>query len=78
MRKIREILRLRQSTGLSIRQINASTKASVGAIQQLLTTADELGLSWPLPVWSKNSSVLRYQHLNIYYPCHHAFVPCLK
>ena len=30
------------------------------------------------PVWSKNSSVLRYQHLNIYYPCHHAFVPCLK
>jgi ADP-ribosyl-[dinitrogen reductase] hydrolase len=31
-----------------------------------------------IPVWSKNSSVLRYQHLNIYYPCHHAFVPCLK
>jgi hypothetical protein len=29
-------------------------------------------------MWSKNSSVLRYQHLNIYYPCHHAFVPCLK
>ena len=49
MRKIREILRLRQSAGLSIRQINASTKASVGAIQQLLTRADELGLSWPLP-----------------------------
>ena len=38
MRKIREILRLRQSAGLSIRQINASTKASVGAIQKLLTT----------------------------------------
>ena len=49
MRKIRDILRLRQSAGLSIRQINASTKASVGAIQKLLTTADELGLSWPLP-----------------------------
>jgi transposase len=49
MRKIREILRLRCSAGLSIRQINASTKASIGAIQQLLTTADELGLSWPLP-----------------------------
>ena len=49
MRKIRDIIRLRQSAGLSIRQINASTKASVGAIQKLLTTADELGLSWPLP-----------------------------
>ena len=49
MRKIREILRLRRSAGLSIRQISASTKASVGAIQKLLRTADELGLSWPLP-----------------------------
>ena len=49
MRKIREILRLRQAAGLSIRQISASTKVSVGAIQKLLTKADALGLSWPLP-----------------------------
>ena len=49
MRKIRDILRLRLLGGLSIRQIKASTKASVGAIQKLLAKADELGLGWPLP-----------------------------
>lgn len=49
MRKIRDILRLRQAAGLSIRQIKASTKLSVGAIQKLLVKADALGLSWPLP-----------------------------
>ncbi len=49
MRKIREILRLRHAAGLSIRQIKASTKVSVGAIQKLLTRADALGLS-SLPV----------------------------
>lgn len=49
MRKIRDILRLRLSAGLSIRQINVSTKASVGAIQKLLAQAETLGLSWPLP-----------------------------
>lgn len=49
MRKIRDILRLRLAAGLSIRQIRASTKASVGGIQKLLAKADELGLTWPLP-----------------------------
>jgi len=49
MRKIREILRLRYVGGLSIRDIKASTKASVGAIQGLLIKAQTLGLSWPLP-----------------------------
>jgi len=49
MRKIRDILRLRLAGGLSIRQIRASTKVSVGAIQKLLAKAEELGLSWPLP-----------------------------
>ena len=49
MRKIREVLRLRHAAGLSIRQIKASTKLSVGAIQKLLAKADALGLSWPLP-----------------------------
>lgn len=49
MRKIREILRLRWAAGLSIRQIRASTKASIGAIQQLLARAAVLGLTWPLP-----------------------------
>ena len=49
MRKIREILRLRHTAELSIRQIRASTKVSVGAIQKLLAKADAQGLSWPLP-----------------------------
>jgi len=48
MRKIRDILRLRYESGLSIRQIKASTKVSVGGIQKLLTKADALGLGWPL------------------------------
>ena len=49
MRKIREVLRLRHAAGLSIRQIKASSKLSVGAIQKLLSKADALGLAWPLP-----------------------------
>ena len=48
MRKIRDVLRLRLSANLSVRQINASTKLSVGAVQKLLSKADALGLSWPL------------------------------
>ena len=49
MRKIRDILRLRLAGGLSIRQINASTKVSLGSIQKLLSQAAELELNWPLP-----------------------------
>jgi transposase len=49
MRKIREILRLKYVGGLSLRQINASTKVSIGAVQKLLAKANELQLSWPLP-----------------------------
>jgi hypothetical protein len=49
MRKIRDVLRLRLAAQLSVRQISASTKVSVGFIQKLLHKADELGLGWPLP-----------------------------
>jgi len=49
MRKIREILRLKHAAGLSIRQIHVSTKVSVGAIQKLLSKAEEKQLTWPLP-----------------------------
>ena len=49
MRKIREVLRLRLEAELSIRQISASTKTSVGAIQKLLTRAQALEITWPLP-----------------------------
>jgi len=49
MRKIREVLRLRLEARLSIRQISASTKISVGAIQKLLSRVDALETTWPLP-----------------------------
>lgn len=49
MRQLRELLRLRYEAKLSIRQINASTKISVGKIQSVLKQAQELKLHWPLP-----------------------------
>jgi transposase len=49
MRKLREVLRLRYSADLSIRQISASTKISVGSIQNVLKLAEQHQLSWPLP-----------------------------
>jgi len=49
MRKIRDVLRLRLAGGLSIREINFSTKVSIGAVQKLLCRAIELELGWPLP-----------------------------
>ena len=49
MRKLRDILRLRLSSGLSIRQIQAVTKASIGLVQKLIARAEALGLEWPLP-----------------------------
>jgi hypothetical protein len=63
MRKIRDILRLRGAGGLSIRQINASTKVSVGAIQKLLAKAEALGLGWPLPADLDDTGLAR-----LFYP----------
>ena len=63
MRKIRDILRLRLASGLSIRQIRASTKVSVGAIQKLLAKAEEKGLTWPLPPELDDSQLAR-----LFYP----------
>lgn len=48
MRQLKEVLRLSFSAGLSIRKISASTKVSVGSIQQILKRAEQLQLSWPL------------------------------
>ena len=49
MRKLTEVLRLSYSTGLSIRQISASTKISVGSIQNILKLAEQMNITWPLP-----------------------------
>ncbi len=63
MRKMREVLSLRFDAGLSIRQISASTKISVGAIQKLLVKANELALSWPLSDKLDDSELAR-----LFYP----------
>ncbi|MEE4331263.1 MAG: hypothetical protein V2J10_10365 [Wenzhouxiangella sp.] len=55
-------MRLRLSAGLSIRQINQSTKSSVGAIPKLLARAVQLDLSWPLPEDLDDASLAR-EHL---------------
>jgi len=47
MRKLREILRLRLTAQLSMRQIKASLRVSVGAIQKVISQAEALGLDWP-------------------------------
>ncbi len=49
MRQLRELLRLRYEAKLSMRQINASTKISIGKIQSILKQAEQLNLQWPLP-----------------------------
>jgi transposase len=49
MRNIREVLRLRLGAGLKYRQISQSTKVSMGSLKTLLSRAEELGLTWPLP-----------------------------
>ena len=66
MRKIREILRLHLESGLSIRQISASTKTSSGAIQKLLKQARQLELAWPLP-----STIDDAQLAALFYPKAH-------
>lgn len=63
MRKIRDVLRLKLDAKLSIRQISASTKVSVGAIQKLLHKTEALNLSWPLP-----DSLTDEQLAKLFYP----------
>jgi len=49
MRKIRELLRLRLSGGLSQRAVGESVGLSQGAVCHYLNRAQRAGLSWPLP-----------------------------
>lgn len=59
MRKIRDVLRLK-AAGLSVRQIGASTKLSVGSIQKLITQAASLNLTWPLPEGLDDEQLARF------------------
>lgn len=47
MRKLREILRLRLTAELSMRQIKASLRLSLGAVQKVISQAESLELDWP-------------------------------
>lgn len=49
MRKIKDVLRLRHTSGLSYRQIAASLQIAYGAVARYLQQAEAVGLSWPLP-----------------------------
>ena len=49
MRKIREILRLKQEKGLSHRSIARALHVSIGTVSEYLAKAKDVGLSWPLP-----------------------------
>ena len=46
MRNLREILRLRYQSGLSLRQIKGSQRVSLGAVQKITSRADSLSLDW--------------------------------
>lgn len=49
LRKIREILRLKQETGLSNRAIAGACKISNSTVGEYLRRAKKAGLNWPLP-----------------------------
>lgn len=61
MRNLREVLRLSFSAGLSIRKISASTKISVGSIQNILKLAEQLNIAWPIPDdWDDQTLALKF------------------
>ncbi len=47
MRQLRTILRLRLQAKLSLRQIKASLRLSLGAVQKICSKAEALKLDWP-------------------------------
>ena len=56
MRKIKDILRLRYEVKLSYRDIAQALNVGYGTVVDYLNRADQADVSWPIPVWSKNSS----------------------
>ena len=49
MRKIRDVLRYRHSTGLSLEAIARALNISKGVVAKYLRLATAAGLGWPLP-----------------------------
>lgn len=63
MRNLRELLRLRLQADLSLRQIQRSLRISLGAVQNITSKADELGLTW-----SKINTLDDRQLAEVFYP----------
>jgi transposase len=49
LRKLKDVLRLRHTAGLSYRQIATSLQIAYGAVVRYLRRAEAAGLTWPLP-----------------------------
>jgi len=49
MRKIREVLRLTHELGLSVRQVCAATGVGKTAVNEYVSRARVLGITWPIP-----------------------------
>ena len=50
MRKVEEVLRLKWSAGLSVRQIAKAVGVGRTTVSDYIVRAEAAGLSWPLPV----------------------------
>lgn len=49
VRKIREVLRLKEGSGLSARQVAGAVRVSPSTVADIVRRASTAGLSWPLP-----------------------------
>ena len=49
VRKIREVLRLKEGNGLSARQVAGAVRVSPATVADIVRRASTAGLSWPLP-----------------------------
>ena len=80
MRKLRDILRLRFEAGLTFRQIQGATRASVGLIQKLIARAEALGLGWPLPTDLDDAALeaLFYPQVEPSKPTRHVQPDCIE
>jgi len=62
MRQIKDILRLRYVTGLSVRAIARSLDISIGVVSKYLHLATRAGVTWPLPdEWDEAALLARLQ-----------------
>ena len=58
MRQIKEMLRLRHQTQLSVREIARSLKVSVGVVSKYLQLAAQAGIGWPPPAELDEAALL--------------------